>query len=426
MKRKAIFFAMFIMCAGMGIQSWAQGAVPPPGATVTLYTSDQLDQLLGPIALYPDPLIAILLPAATQPAQIVLADRYITGGGDPNQIDQQPWDPSVQALGRYPSVLQWMDENLAWTTELGQAFINQQQDVMDSIQRLRAQAMSLGNLQSTPQQNVDNENGIIEILPANPDVIYVPVYQPVYVYQDAPPSPGFYVTFGIGLPIGIWLNCDFDWFHHNLIYWGHNNPRPVNWWQRPHNERDYTTVQHVDVWRPQSRGITAVGRTQDRGWGTSNVRPGTANVGHPVSVTAIGTPGHTQMQQTRPEASGTPAPSAWQEAPHTQAPVVRNQTPVESPHSPAPTVGSQEASGWHPTSAPQVNRGQSEPNGAFIGVDNPRETSSYSNRGEQSRQEISSPRPAPSPAPQQQASAPPARSSSPSSGGGSGIGNGKR
>ena len=79
----------------------------------------QLDQLLGPIALYPDPLIAQILPASTLPTQIVLADRYVSGGGDPNQIDQQPWDASVQALARYPNVLKWMDDNLNWTTEAG-------------------------------------------------------------------------------------------------------------------------------------------------------------------------------------------------------------------------------------------------------------------------------------------------------------------
>ena len=81
-----------------------------------------------------------ILPASTLPTQIVLADRYVSGGGDPNQIDQQPWDASVQALARYPDVLKWMDDNLNWTTDLGQAFLNQQQDVMDSIQRLRQSA----------------------------------------------------------------------------------------------------------------------------------------------------------------------------------------------------------------------------------------------------------------------------------------------
>src|SRR5271169_1736929 len=115
----------------------SQTAVPPPMPAYQPLSDAQLDQLLGPIALYPDPLIAQILPASTLPTQIVLADRYVTGGGDPNQIDQQPWDASVQALARYPEVLKWMDDNLGWTTQLGQAFLNQQPAVMESIQRLR-------------------------------------------------------------------------------------------------------------------------------------------------------------------------------------------------------------------------------------------------------------------------------------------------
>ena len=165
-------------------------------------SDEQLDQLLGPIALYPDPLIAQILPASTLPTQIVLADRYVSGGGDPNQIDQQPWDPSVQALARYPEVLKWMDDNLNWTTEVGQAFLNQPQDVMDSIQRLRQSAYNLGNLQSTPQQQVVNDGGYIEIVPADPQVIYVPVYQPDQVYYQTGYGPPF-ITFGIGFAIGV-------------------------------------------------------------------------------------------------------------------------------------------------------------------------------------------------------------------------------
>jgi hypothetical protein len=92
---------------------------------VVLRSSAELDRMLGAIALYPDPLIAQLLPAATLPEQVVLADRYVRAGGDPAQIDQQTWDLSVKAVARYPSVLQMMDDNLAWTTDLGQAFLNQ-------------------------------------------------------------------------------------------------------------------------------------------------------------------------------------------------------------------------------------------------------------------------------------------------------------
>src|ERR1017187_8045061 len=160
----------------------AQPAVPPPAPGSQSLSDEQLDQLLGPIALYPDPLIAQILPASTSPAQVVLADRYVINGGDPDQIDQQPWETSVQALARYPHVLKWMDDNLNWTTELGQAFLNQQQDVMDSIQRLRASAQNLGNLVSTPQQQVVMEDGSIEILPVDQQMIYVPEYAPDTVY----------------------------------------------------------------------------------------------------------------------------------------------------------------------------------------------------------------------------------------------------
>jgi hypothetical protein len=108
--------------AGTVISAQAQTAAPPPMPVNQPVSDAQLDQLLGPIALYPDPLIAQILPASTLPTQIVLADRYVTGGGDANQIDQQTWDASVQAVARYPSVLKWMDDNLNWTTAGGDGF----------------------------------------------------------------------------------------------------------------------------------------------------------------------------------------------------------------------------------------------------------------------------------------------------------------
>ena len=157
----AVLLGVFM---GMAVSVRAQAPVSPPMPAYQALSDAQLDQLLGPIALYPDPLIAQILPAATLPTQIVLADRYVSGGGDANQIDQQPWDSSVQAVARYPNVLKWMDDNLNETTELGQAFLNQQQGVMASIQRLRATASKLGNLQSTPQQQVTTDSGDIEVI----------------------------------------------------------------------------------------------------------------------------------------------------------------------------------------------------------------------------------------------------------------------
>ena len=154
MKKMAVVAAALLALAGARTQCSAQDAAPPPAPAAPSWTSAELDQMLGPIALYPDPLIGVILPAAGQPSQIVMADRYMSQGGDPSQIEQQSWDPSVQGLAHYPNVLKWMDDNLTWTTEIGQAFLNQQSDVMDSIQRLRGTAQALGNLQSTPQENV--------------------------------------------------------------------------------------------------------------------------------------------------------------------------------------------------------------------------------------------------------------------------------
>jgi uncharacterized protein DUF3300 len=226
---------------------------------------EQVDQLLGPIALYPDALVALILPASTSPADIVLAQRYLSSGGDPDQIDNQPWNESVKALARYPQLIQWMDENLNWTQQLGNVFLSQQDEVMGSVQRLRARARANGTLTSTPQQKLELDGDVIEIVPAQPDVIYVPYYDPNLVFNQ----PGYgeppYVTFGIGLPVGFWLDYDFNWRsrviivgdrHHNWSEHRDWNRHPVsggkpnygnNWhpWKPP--------VTRPPVSRPDSR-----------------------------------------------------------------------------------------------------------------------------------------------------------------------------
>ncbi len=131
-------------------------ATPAPAATQTTqptqgtvvatppFSADELNQLLGPIALYPDPLIGLVLPASTAPSDIVLADRYLQQNGDPAQIPNQPWDESVKGLTHYPSLLKWLDENLTWTSQLGEAYVAQPADVMNAIQQLRAKAKADG------------------------------------------------------------------------------------------------------------------------------------------------------------------------------------------------------------------------------------------------------------------------------------------
>src|SRR4051812_7963429 len=160
------------------------GPLDPSGAVdpdVRL-TRDQLKELTGPIALYPDPLVALILPASTFPSDVVLAARFVQSKEDPALVDEKPWDESIRGLTRYPDLLTWMDANLEWTTQLGYAYLAQPDDVMDSIQELRAQAQKVGNLVDTPQQRVVHEETQIRIVPAEPEYIYVPYYDPEIVY----------------------------------------------------------------------------------------------------------------------------------------------------------------------------------------------------------------------------------------------------
>src|SRR5208283_1897485 len=138
-------------------------------------TPEQLQQLVAPIALYPDALVAQILAAATYPDQVVEADRWLQQHTDlkgeklGKEVDKQPWDPSVKALTEFPSVLANMDKNLSWTSSLGDAYVNQQQDVMDAVQAMRQQARNAGHLNSNEQENVTTEGNTISIQPADPD-----------------------------------------------------------------------------------------------------------------------------------------------------------------------------------------------------------------------------------------------------------------
>lgn len=196
---------------------------PPDGveqANDAAFTVDELDELLAPIALYPDPLLAQILPAATFADQVDLAARYVTQYGPSARIDDQPWDVSVKAVAHYPGVLSMMDQRYDWTVSLGQAYINQPQDVMDAIQRLRAEAEANGNLGSTPEQQVVDAGGVISIDPAAPDMIYVPQYDPLAVYEETPEPGSGFITFGTGFIIGAWLNRDCDWHGRRIYYHG--------------------------------------------------------------------------------------------------------------------------------------------------------------------------------------------------------------
>jgi len=163
---------------------------PPQPPQAAQQNAEQLQQLVAPIALYPDALIAQILPAATYPEQIVEAQQFMQAhpGVSPEQlatgVDGQKWDVSVKALTQFPAVLANMNLNLAWTSELGDAYINQRQDVTQAIQTMRERAKQAGNLQSTQQQQVKQKGQTIVVEPAEPNVVYVPQYDPWLAYGD--------------------------------------------------------------------------------------------------------------------------------------------------------------------------------------------------------------------------------------------------
>lgn len=189
-------------------------------------SSEQMDNLLAPIALYPDPLLAQVFPASTFVDQVEQAARWLRGNNNQSTgVDNQKWDVSVKSVAHYPQVIYMMSDKLDWTTALGQAYVNQSTDVLTSVQRLRAKAKSAGNLKSTPQQTVIVEKEVIKIVPAQPQVIYVPTYNPQVVYVQSGPSTGQVVaaaaiSFGVGLAIGAWLNNDCNWHTHTVYYHG--------------------------------------------------------------------------------------------------------------------------------------------------------------------------------------------------------------
>lgn len=195
------------------------------GAPDDRFSEDELDELLAPIALYPDPLLAQVVPASTFIDELEEAQRVLGGSTDDNRIDNQNWDVSVKSVAHYPQILQRMVDERDWTTALGQAYVNQSTDVGKSIQRLRAEARAAGSLVTTSEQQVIAEGNVIRIVPAQPQVIYVPQYNPEVVYVNNGPSTGeriaaAAITFGAGLAIGAWLNNDWDWRGRGIYYHG--------------------------------------------------------------------------------------------------------------------------------------------------------------------------------------------------------------
>jgi hypothetical protein len=205
-------------------------------------STEEIDSLVSPIALYPDALVAQILGAATFPDQIAVANYWLqqnkslTGSALMQAVDKQSWDPSVKALTQFQSVLNNLAQNLSWTSQLGEAYHNQQSDVMAAVQFLRKQAQAAGNLKTTPQQTVtaQSQGGqqIIVIQPANPQVVYVPTYNPTVVYGTPYTAPGYstadlvatgLLSFGAGMAVGAMMSggcCGWGWSSWNCNWHG--------------------------------------------------------------------------------------------------------------------------------------------------------------------------------------------------------------
>jgi hypothetical protein len=206
-------------------------------------TTQEIDNLVSPIALYPDALVAQILSAATFPDQIAVANYWVqqhkdlTGSVLMQQVNTQSWDPSVKALTQFPTELNNLAQNLSWTSQLGEAYHNQASDVMAAVQALRKQAQTAGNLKTTPQQTVTTktQNGtqVIVIQPSNPQVVYIPSYNPIVVYGTPYTAPGYstgdlvatgLLSFGAGIAVGAAISgggcCGWGYSSWNCNWYG--------------------------------------------------------------------------------------------------------------------------------------------------------------------------------------------------------------
>jgi hypothetical protein len=239
-KALAVLMSFLVAWTAIPVDASAQASsqTAPPATTqgdeYALLTPDELDGLVAPIALYPDALVAQVLGAATFPYEIVDAvvwlkqNSSLTGEPLMKAVDQQSWDPAVKALTQFPSVLDNMAKNLAWTSSLGESSATQQQDVMEAIQRMRAKAQAAGNLKSSSEIKVVQESPqTIIIQPANPQVVYVPTYNPTVIYgapvvvpqyTSADVAAAAVISFGVGIAVGAMISggcCGWGWG-----YWG--------------------------------------------------------------------------------------------------------------------------------------------------------------------------------------------------------------
>src|SRR5271165_2574670 len=374
----------FVLTWGILIATSPASASPlPQEAADARLSPSQIDELVSPIALYPDALVAQIVAASTYPDQVVAANSWMQAHAQLNaaelakQVDGQSWDPSVKALTQFPSVLNNMAQNLSWTSALGDAFYNQQADVMASVQRLRAQAKAAGNLKTTSQQTVTTENQggqqVIVIQPANPQVVYVPTYNPTVIYGTPYYPPGYstgalvatsIISFGAGLAIGAAMSGGYGWGYNS---WG------CGWHGGGVTYNRNVYVSNSNVYRNGgSYGGSAYNRSGNR---NTNISGNTVNVNTGNRNTVNNANRNTNVN------SGN-----------------RNNNINSSNRNPnnnvasgnRPNAGNQPNAGNRPTQAPAADRGYGQKpatgtkSGAYSGYGSGGQTRAQSSRGQQS------------------------------------------
>jgi hypothetical protein len=381
----------------------AAAPAPPPSAPVKR-SAAELEKLAMPIALYPDQLIAVILPASVYPVEVVQAARFVKDTNNIPKVDDQSWDDNVKAVAKFPEVIQKMNDDLNWTVELGQAFLDQSKELMDTIQSLRAKAQKAGNLRTSEHQIVTvtnvvvvqtnyNEvvtvtNQIVQVQPANPQVVYVPTYPPTVYY----PPPGYVynpiaplVTFGVGMAWGAILANNCNWGHGDVdinVNNSVNRNSNINTSRNTSNTRNTANARAsgtsagnrqgtTQKWQPdqnrmRNSGGTSASTREARGFGS-----GTGNAGGRPSTGAIGSRPSTGNAGARPSTGNVGAGSAGAR-PSTGNAAARPSTGNAGSR---PSAGTSQA-----RSSSSGNRGS-----AFSGANSGSSARSASSRGSSSR-----------------------------------------
>lgn len=364
----ATLMSFLLVLTTVPIDASGQSAPPgsPPayqGEEYAPLSPDELDGLVAPIALYPDALVAQILGAATFPYEIVDAvvwlkqNSTLTGESLMTAVDQQSWDPAVKALTQFPSVVDNLAKNLAWTSSLGEASATQQEDVMAAIQRMRAKATAAGNLKSSPEIKVVQESPqTIVIQPANPQIVYVPTYNPTVIYGVPVVTPGYsagdvaaaaIISFGVGVAVGAMVGgcCGWGWG-----YWGTNwHSRTVIYNRNVYYGNSYWRGGYYGGYRPP---------------GYPSYRPGTPGYRPPPPGNRPGYPGYGRPPNgsTRPPATTLPATPVGGNRPNrpgtTPGAGPGGRTPPARPTTPAIRPGGTPTQRPTATPSPQPNTNQ--------------------------------------------------------------------